>query len=789
MARLLVFGLCPLPFENMQKNFGPGIRAWQFIQPILTPSNEILLIANRIPFIYPDNTPPEVKTTRPSLTTIHVSDRVFHDTQRIQELHDRFHPDAILCATIFASVPVWQLQTSAPVWIDLFGHVMAEAQAKVFRYQDDQYLEHFRHHELEALNIGDVFSTVSQAQGYATIGELGLINRLNASTTGYDFCRTIPCAMEPVPYQHDKHVFRGTTVPDDAFVVLWSGGYNTWTDVDTLMDGLEIAMSHNPDIWFVSTGGQIDGHDERTYPEFIERVNRSPHSHRFVIRGWVPKEDVHNYYLESNIGINIDRFMYEGMFGSKNRVLDWMRAALPCLIGELCELSIQMPALKIGYSYPLNNPEKLAEKLLQLAAHPDDVAATGRRAQAYGFEHLSFSATTQPFQEWLTHPTAAPDHAPRSSRNSFFILKSEALDYTQRLEKEFHNHKTHIQELEQYVHHLEREIQSLQNRNTSSSPNHSIPPTYPPFPLSSPIPLLLEKHPVSVSVIIVTWNGIRYLKECLDSVVNCGYPAIQCIVVDNGSSDGSATFIRSSYPQFKLIVNSRNQGFPRGVNQGIHAATGDVMVLLNQDAILQTGAIQSLIIELEREPMIAIAGCKILNPDARTLQHAGGILHDNGLTDHYGAGETDQGQFDEDRDCDYVTGAAFAFKSALIREIGYFDERFTPAYFEELDFCVRARRKNYRIRYVHTARVLHHESTSTGKFSTRFYYLYHRNRLLFMLKHFHTRYILTVFRQKEQRWIQNHLPPEQLRPLVQAYLRLLPRFGWIVIRDSIRRFL
>ncbi|MCD4654710.1 hypothetical protein K8T06_12360, partial [bacterium] len=249
MTRVLVFGLCPLPYENTRKNFGPGIRAWQFIKPLLDENHDVTLVACRIPFIYPEDTPPETKSIKDRFTYYNFSEQVFLDSRRIQDLHDKFQPDVILAATIFSTSPLLNLKTTCPIWIDLFGHVMAEAQAKVRRYNDDSYIDHFLHHEIQALQIGDVFSTVSQAQGFATVGELGLMKRLDAANSSYSFCHTVPCAMDPVLYTHDKTVFRGRIVPDDAFVILWSGGYNTWTDIDTLFTALERCMEVNPDIW------------------------------------------------------------------------------------------------------------------------------------------------------------------------------------------------------------------------------------------------------------------------------------------------------------------------------------------------------------------------------------------------------------------------------------------------------------------------------------------------------------------------------------------------------------
>jgi len=785
MAKLFVLGLSPLPFENTKKNFGPGIRTWQFVQPLLQTNHEILLVANRIPYIYPDTIAPEIKIRRENLTYIHVQDNIFRNKRRIQELHDAFNPDAILAATIFSTSPLTQLDTTAPVWIDLFGHVMAEAQAKAFRYRDDSFLDHFLQHEIQALGQGDIFSTVSRAQKFATIGELGLLKRLTSKSTGYEFCHTIPCAMEPELYEHTQHVVRGDRVPQNAFVVLWSGGYNTWTDTDTLIKALEIAMKKNPDIWFVSTGGQIDGHDEKTYPAFVDKVKRSPFCDRFILEGWIEKEIVHNYYFEANIGINIDHFMYEGMFGSKNRVLDWMRAGLPALMGQLCELSYELPTKGLAYNYPLHAPDDLANILLNLAQNRKDVAETGSRAMQYGLDELNFKTTTKIFRDWLNAPSKAPDTVTRGEATADQQVGTSP-EYVQNIVSELERNRHHIQELESYIRHLESYIDKHEIKLKKKTPPGKLQVTQSKSSAKYS-GLVLKNSDPKISVVIVTWNGIDFLDDCIKSVFIQRYNNLECIIIDNGSSDGSGDFVRSSYPKIILVENKKNRGFSRGVNQGLKLASGEIVVLLNQDAILQKDALQAFVDLLVSDPSIVISGCKILDPDGKTLQHAGGILHPNGLTDHYGAGQIDEGQFDEERDCDYVTGAAFAFKSALLEKMGYFDERFSPVYFEELDFCTRATRRNYRIRYTHKAVVFHHESTSTGKFSGRFYTLYHRNRLLFMLKHFNTRYFFGTFRRTELNWIRNAMPSEQVWPLIRAYVPVIHRFFWIIIRDIMGR--
>jgi hypothetical protein len=123
---------------------------------------------------------------------------------------------------------------------------MAEAQAKAAVDKDDQFLYNYWNQERQVIDKGDIFSCVSTPQLYAVIGELGARGRLNQYTNGYNFAYVI---LEGFPEFEESAYgnggIRGREVAEDDFVVLWSGGYNTWTDVDTLFQALEGAMKAN----------------------------------------------------------------------------------------------------------------------------------------------------------------------------------------------------------------------------------------------------------------------------------------------------------------------------------------------------------------------------------------------------------------------------------------------------------------------------------------------------------------------------------------------------------------
>jgi len=413
MKRVLMLGLCPLPTENETHTLGPGKRTWQFAQALLHDGHKICLLCSRHLAAYQSKElEPIVAEEHGNLVYYSLNQKIFEDVQWLQRLHDNFNPDCIIGATAYPSYIATYLKTTKPIWIDLFGHMMAEAQTKSYVFKDDYYISHMWRTEQRVLSRGDIFSVVSSPQEYATIGELGTQGRLNRATTGYNFLRIIPCAINDnlnMPNPNDEHVLRGKYVNADDFVVLWSGGYNTWTDVQTLFIALESAFEKNPRLKFVSTGGQIHSHDELTYKHFQDMILNSKYKDRFILKGWVPFNEVPKYWQEADIGINLDIFSYEAILGSRNRILDWMQSGLPILTTELCELSYIIKKRKLGFTFCPENPELLTNLLLSLSSKPDVLKTTAHNAKEFVFEEYTILNTTRPLRDWVNAPQSAPD--------------------------------------------------------------------------------------------------------------------------------------------------------------------------------------------------------------------------------------------------------------------------------------------------------------------------------------------------------------------------------------------
>ncbi len=274
---------------------------------------------------------------------------------------------------------------------------------------------------------------------------------------------------------------------------------------------------------------------------------------------------------------------------------------------------------------------------------------------------------------------------------------------------------------------------------------------------------------LSFSIIIVSLNGQPRIHMPLDAMRQCRDFNGEVIVVDNGSKDGLSEFVREHYPEVKLITSPKNLGFAGGNNLGILNARGQILVLLNDDTEPRPDWLIPLDREFRANPRLGIAGCKLLYPDQQTIQHLGGTITRNGLTNHldYGLHESQQTVISP-RECDYVTGAAFAFRRGLVRDVGMLDPRFWPIYFEETDYCVRAKRAGWSIQVIPDSVVIHHESQTTVRFSYRFMYMYHKNRMRFLLKNNFGLDLLRVLRE-EARWLSGNAPWDHFKPLAHAY--------------------
>ncbi|MDD5652589.1 MAG: radical SAM protein [Candidatus Omnitrophica bacterium] len=416
MSKVLIVGERPLPIENENFLSGPGIRTWQMAKPLIDDGHQVCLVClNTV-----NSAVKEPKAN--GLSVFSLNQQQFTTPAALQEIHDRFRPDCIVSISSFLqSKAVIGLNTAKPVWFDR-GDLLAEAQLKSFTENNDDYLYLFLDLERNILARGDIFSCYSLPQKFALMGKLGDAGRLNKETVGYEFAHVMPCAIEKGEHKLVKNIIRGRLVQNDDFVILWSGGYNTWADTDTLFAALEIAMNKNKKIKFVSTGGVIPGQDETTYKKFSERINSSPHKNRYILLGWLALDDLPNIYLESNLAINIDKNCYEVVLGSRHRLLDWMKAGLPILTTAPSELTQALSRNQMAFSFTQEDPSALAQMILELAAQPKLLQQYAARAKHFVIEEYSFEKTTQALRAWVASPQLAPDSLSAKRKGQLFLV-------------------------------------------------------------------------------------------------------------------------------------------------------------------------------------------------------------------------------------------------------------------------------------------------------------------------------------------------------------------------------
>jgi GT2 family glycosyltransferase len=245
-----------------------------------------------------------------------------------------------------------------------------------------------------------------------------------------------------------------------------------------------------------------------------------------------------------------------------------------------------------------------------------------------------------------------------------------------------------------------------------------------------------------VSVIILSWNGKDLLRGCLASLSTQTYADFETIVVDNGSTDGSAELVAAEFPSVRLMRNERNEGFCRGNNQGIREARGDLVVLLNNDAEVAPEFLARLVAAADLEPEAGMFATRIMMYDRSNVFDSTGLLvYPDGICRSRGWLEKDLGQYDEAVEVLGPNGCAAAYRRGMLDDVGLFDERYF-AYLEDLDLAFRGQLRGWKCRYVPDAVAYHKKSMTSGYHSAFKAFLVERNRIWNAVKLFPLRLLL-----------------------------------------------
>jgi GT2 family glycosyltransferase len=252
--------------------------------------------------------------------------------------------------------------------------------------------------------------------------------------------------------------------------------------------------------------------------------------------------------------------------------------------------------------------------------------------------------------------------------------------------------------------------------------------------------------PPGVSVIIVNWNTREMVLRLLESLSAPNHESgheLELIVVDNDSSDGSVEAIRRGFPAVKVVAQAENRGFAGGVNPGAKVATLPLVLLLNSDAQTSRASIEQAAQYMAGFPEVGILGPQILSP-RRTPQSS--AWRDPSLTwmalSAVGLSKLKPLNFEryqdkpftEAKEVDCVSGCAMMIRRDLLNELGGFDEDYFM-YFEETDFCVRARRRGKRVHHAPVGEFVHDEGGTSRTVRLRTFLDFRRSQILFHRKH------------------------------------------------------
>jgi GT2 family glycosyltransferase len=254
---------------------------------------------------------------------------------------------------------------------------------------------------------------------------------------------------------------------------------------------------------------------------------------------------------------------------------------------------------------------------------------------------------------------------------------------------------------------------------------------------------------LKLSIVIICWNDLKVIRECLASIHRETRDLdFEVIVSDNGSSDGSTEYIRTTYPEIRILENGANLGFAKGNNAGIRKARGEYVLILNPDTIIHDRALQTLVAYADRHPEAGAFGCRVLNADGSeqraglplptlktTLLAALYLWRLGRFAESLDAGDYAAWNGRTEREVGRQSGCCMLVRRDLLQRLNGFDEQFFY-HFEETDLCFRIWKSGSRILFFPEAKITHLGGQSVGRFPIRFALETYRSQYRYFYKHY-----------------------------------------------------
>jgi GT2 family glycosyltransferase len=216
-----------------------------------------------------------------------------------------------------------------------------------------------------------------------------------------------------------------------------------------------------------------------------------------------------------------------------------------------------------------------------------------------------------------------------------------------------------------------------------------------------------------VSIITLTFNKVEFTYQYLESIIAHTDIPYELIIVDNGSHD-ETTSLLDRLENVTIIKNNENLGFIKGCNQGASKARGKYLLFLNNDINVTPGWLSKLVRTIESYPKCGAVGCKVIWPNGK-LQEAGSIIWSDGSALGYGREDDPMHpEYSYLREVDYCSGACLLVRKDIFQQLGLFDERYIPAYYEDSDLCLGIWGLGYKVVFQPDVVVFHNEFTSSS---------------------------------------------------------------------------
>jgi GT2 family glycosyltransferase len=246
--------------------------------------------------------------------------------------------------------------------------------------------------------------------------------------------------------------------------------------------------------------------------------------------------------------------------------------------------------------------------------------------------------------------------------------------------------------------------------------------------------------PLRVVAVVVNWNGGEANLACIRSLLSGGVETADLVFVDNGSTDGSRELVARAFPSITRIENAQNLGFGEAANQGAAAGLArgaGAVFFVNNDVVVPPETLPRLVLELSRARDVGIVGPRVLYMHDRSLVWcAGGMLTwRQNLSTLLGHQQVDGPEWRVTREVDYVAGCALLARRELLEKVGLFDARYF-AYMEDVDLCLRATQRGYKVEVIGDVAAFHASSSATGGgYNPRRKYMMGVNSIWFLKRH------------------------------------------------------